>query len=289
MRSPAWLLDRRLWLAILLAFVLLAPASALARAWPRPEGPVADFAQVIPPETQQGIASMAKQLQQRTGVAVVVATLPSLEGRPLEETAVDLYRQWGIGQKEVNKGLLIMVAVKEKRLRLEVGYGLEAVITDAQAGQIRDQVIVPHLRQGDYAQGLSQGVAAVAREVYRQAGLSPDEFPPVQAAPAAKPRKEKSSGHWLGWGALIAVLVFYLIGRGLRGRGAQGGGGFWTGLLLGSLFGGGGRHHWGGGQGSSGGFDSFGGGFGGFGGGSSGGGGASGDFGDGGGGDGGGD
>ncbi len=260
----------------LLAFCLLCLvcAPAQARQWPRPAGPVADYAQVLGPEAEERISALANQLWQKTQIAVVVATLPSLEGHPLEETAVDLYRDWGIGQKDVNKGLLILVAVAEKRLRLEVGYGLEGVITDARAGQIRDQVIIPRLRKGDYEEGLHQGVAAVAKEVLSASGQDISELPPVEPRPA---KGSKSRGAWGGGAAgFVLLLLAVMVWRGLRQRGQ--GGSFWEGLLWGLIMsggGGGGRHHSGDGSG----FDSFGGGFGGFGGGMSGGGGASGDFG----------
>lgn len=267
-------------LALLLAGSLLLGLAGLARAqeardWPRPQGPVADYAQVIPAEYRQKIAALATELWQKTGESVVVATLPSLKDETLEEAAVRLFSQWGIGKKGQDKGVLIMVAVHERRLRIEVGYGLEGVLTDAKSGQIRDQFMVPELKQDHYGPGLYLGAAAVAQLLAQDAGVQ------LTGVPQLRPRAQEDGGGW-GIGGIVVVLfvVFLLLrgGRGGRGGFGGGGGGFLSGLLLGSILGGGRRGGWGDG-GGDGGFGGGGdGGFGGFDGGSSGGGGASGDY-----------
>ena len=247
--------------ALCLAALCLALAGpAQARDWPRPDGPVADYARVIPQEYQQRITAAASQLWQKTGAAVVVATLPSLDGQAIEDEAVRLFEQWGIGQKGVDKGVLILVAVGERRVRVEVGYGLEGVLTDAKAGLVRDQALVPHLKEGDYGQGLYAGVAAVAQLVAADAGVKLDGVPQVKL-------KQRGGGTLGGVGVFLLLAFLFLFLRVAR----RGGGGFLGGLILGSLMGGGGSR-------GGGGFDGFGGGFGGFGGGMSGGGGASGSF-----------
>ena len=250
-------------LALLLALSLALPGWSAAREWPRPQGPVADYAHVISADYAQRITQAAAELWEKTKVAVVVATLPSLEGRPIEETAVDLYRAWGIGEKATSKGALIMVAVGERRVRIEVGYGFEATLTDLMSGRIRDQVLIPLLKEGDYGQALYLGTAAIAQLAAAEAGVTLTGVPEVKL----KTRARGSDG-WGGIGFFLALFIAYIFLRYFRGGR---GGGFWTGLFLGSMMGGGSR-------GGGGGFDSFGGGFGGFGGGMSGGGGASGDF-----------
>ncbi len=249
---------------LFLAACLLLGAGAWARSdWPRPQGPVADYAKVIPESYRRAIAAAATELWQKTGAAVVVATLPSLEGDTIEDAAVDLFQKWGIGKKGEDKGVLILVAVKERRLRIEVGYGLEPVITDATAGLIRDQALVPFLKKGQYGKGLYAGVVAVANLVARAQGVS------LSGVPQVKLKKRGATGVGVG-GLFFLLLLLFIFGRAFRGRG---GGGLLTGLLLGSMLGGG-R----GGFGGGGDFGGFGGGFGGFGGGMSGGGGASGGF-----------
>lgn len=263
-----------LWLAL--------PGLALAAApavWPRPAGPVADYAKVIDADHANRITALSRELLSKTGAALVVATLPNLGDQSVEEAAVNLYQAWGIGKKGEDRGVLILVAVAERRLRVEVGYGLEGVITDAAAGRVRDQDLVPHLKQNQYGAGLLAGAQGVARLIAANAGVELTGAPQPQAQ-----SRRRSSGWGLG-GVFVGLLIFWLIlrlarrggggGFGTGGPGGRGGGDLMTALLLGSLLGRGGGGHRGGGGG---GFDSFGGGFGGFGGGMSGGGGASGSF-----------
>ena len=232
--------------------------------WPRPVGAVADYAHVIPQAYKQRMEALARSLLKATGVAVVVATVPSLEGQSIEQFAADLFEAWGIGKKGEDKGVLILVAVAERKLRIEVGYGLEGIITDARAGMIRDQAIVPWLKKGDYGRGLLKGMEAIASVVASAYGVS------LQGLPTRRGGKLVRRGLGAG-GLLLFMLVLLWLAMGMRGR--RGGGGFISGMIIGSMMG------WGGGGGrSGGGFDPFGGGFGGFGGGMSGGGGASGSF-----------
>ncbi|MGD8561971.1 MAG: TPM domain-containing protein [Desulfarculaceae bacterium] len=231
---------------------------------PRPQGPVADYAKVIPQAYKDKIDQAARELQQKTGAALVVATLPTLGDNTVEEVAVKIFETWGIGQKGVDEGVLILVAVKERRLRIEVGYGLEGLITDGMAGRVRDQAIVPYLKKNQYGLGLYAGAAALAQIIAADKGVALTGVPQV---------KVKRSSRRFGFGGLLALLVaLFVFSRVLRSRSrGRGGGALLTGLFLGSMMSGG-RHY------GSGGFSGFGGGFGGFGGGMSGGGGASGGF-----------
>lgn len=255
-------------LVLVLGLVLALAAPALAaRDWPRPTAPLADHAQVVPPPSADAINALGRELLQKTGASLVVATLPALEDETIEEAAVRLFQAWGIGQKGEDRGVLILVAVAQRRLRIEVGYGLEGVVTDAAAGQIRDRDLVPYLKRDQYGPGLLAGSQALARLIAASSGVELSDAPQAQAK-----AKKRSSGWGLG-GLFIALLVFWLLVRLGGRRGGRGGGGdLLAGLILGSMLGGRG------GGGRGGGFDSFGGGFGGFGGGMSGGGGASGGF-----------
>jgi uncharacterized protein len=256
--------------------LVLAAATAQAKDWPRPQGPVADYAQVIGPEYKSKITALAQEIWQKTNTALVVATLPSLDNESLEEAASRLYRAWGIGKKGVDKGALILVAVAERRVRIEVGYGLEGALTDAYSGQIRDQVLVPHLKEGRYGQGLYEGLAAIAHLAAKEAKVELSGVP----QPRVTYRQPSPYGSWGTWGLIFMVALVLILVKAHRGGGFSGSGGlggFFTGLMVGSLFGGGRR----GGDGSGGGGDGWGGGggdSGGFGGGDSGGGGASGDY-----------
>jgi uncharacterized protein len=248
-------------LALVCALLVALPAAAAD--WPRPQGPVGDYAKVIAPEYVQGITAAAAELWQKTGAALVVATIPSLDGDTIEETAVRLFQQWGIGKKGDDRGLLFLVAIKERRMRIEVGYGLEGLITDATAGAIRDQAMIPYLKKNDYGKGLYAGLAAAAQIIAKDQGVT------LTGVPQVKLRKP-SSGLAIG-GLFFVFLVIFVLLTSLR-RGSSRG--VLPALILGSMMGGGFR-----GGGGGGGFGGFGGGgFGGFGGGMSGGGGASGGF-----------
>ena len=266
---------RPLWAAGALVLILGLALTGQAADWPRPKGPVADYAKVIPEEYKARIDVLARELWQKTGTALVVATLPSLEGDAIENAAVRLFQEWGIGKKGQDKGVLILVALKERRLRIEVGYGLEGVITDAKAGLVRDQAMTPFLKKNQFGQGLLAGTAALAEIVAKEAGVNLTGLPRTQGR-----EKDRSPGGF--WLILVLALLFFFtrfLRRGAaRGRGRSGAGGFLAGLFLGSMLGGPPSRRGGSGGFGGGGFGGFGGGFGGFGGGMSGGGGASGGF-----------
>jgi uncharacterized protein len=254
---------------VLLLFLWAAPCQA-ERKFPEPTGLVNDFANIIPQEFEQKISAVATELLGKTGVPVAVVTMPDIGGADADEYANRLYEAWGIGKKGVDKGILIFVAVKERKMRIEVGYGLEGVIPDGKAGEIRDKYMIPYLSKNQFGEGLLNGTLAVAQIIARDAGV---QLSGEQAAPAAGPKGRSGCGVFPGLVILLAVLALFSRGRsgpwlliallmGARGGGSRsGGGGFGGGF-----------------GGFGGGFGGFGGGFGGFGGGSSGGGGAGGSF-----------
>ena len=242
-----------------------------AQQFPKPVGHVNDFAGVISTETEQQLDSVLSNLAAKTGAEVAVVTVNDLGG--LDETtyAVELMKEWGIGSKEQNDGILILVSVQDRRLRIEVGYGLEYLITDARAGQIRDNYMVPNLRNNDYDNGIAQGALAVASFIAQDKGVELESSIPVTRRPPARGRSSRGIAPLVN--LIVIIFIIMLISR-RRGRG-----GLLTALLLGSMLGGGRRSYYGGGFGGGFGGSGFGGGgFGGFGGGFSGGGGASGGF-----------
>jgi len=245
------------WLALL----LWVPAVACAeQPFPKPRGLVNDFAEVIPPSYEQQISTITNELLQKTKIPVVVVTMPDIGGAEYNDYANRLFSSWGIGQKGEDKGVLIFVTVKERKMRIEVGYGVEAILPDGLAGEIRDRYMIPYLKTDNYGEGLLRGTAAVAQVIATDAGVSlTGEMPAMKVAP-----KKKRSG--LALFPLFLILLFFLFGR------RRGGGGL---LLAAMLLGGGRGGYVRGGGGFGGGFS---GGFGGFGGGMSGGGGAGGGF-----------
>ncbi len=249
-----------LFLLLSLVFFLGVGRSYAERPIPKARGLVNDFADVIPGSHEQQIMALTTELLQKTEVPVVVVTMPDIGGAEYNDYANRLYRAWGIGKKGVDKGVLIFVTVKERKMRIETGYGVEGILPDGLVGAIRDKYMTPYLKQNKFGEGLLYGTAAVAQTIAKDAGVQLTGQVRVTA-----PKKKKSKLSFLP--LLLILLVFFRFGS--RGRG-----GSWL-LLLPLLMGGGGRHS---GSGFGGSFGGFGGGFGGFGGGMSGGGGAGGGF-----------
>ena len=132
----------------------------------QPQGYVTDLAGVINTTTRQKIELLATEVEQKTGAQIAVVTVDSLEGQTREDYAVDLYKHLGIGSKKENKGVLILIAPKERQYKIEIGYGLEPVINDARAGDV-GRAMVPDLRQGDYSAAALTGVTQVAQGLNR--------------------------------------------------------------------------------------------------------------------------
>lgn len=222
-----------------------------ANQWPAPVGYVNDFAHVIPADQAQALESFLQEVEQKTGSEIAVVTVPSVNGGDVDAAAVELYKTWGIGKKGKDNGVLILAAIQDRRARIEVGYGLEGVLTDGDAGDILRQQVYPSFKQQQYGQGLINAVQAIVQRIAPDAG----------GQTQVQNQGDEGSGR-LSWIQIFLILVFiliFIINSLTRGRrGYWGGGGFYGG--------------WGGGGFGGGG----GGGFGGFGGGGSGGGGASG-------------
>lgn len=263
-----------------LAVLCCAFALALDTSKLKPTGYVNDFAHVIDPGAAAQIEAYCGNLERATGAQFAVVTVDSLEDEPVEDVAVRLFKQWGIGKKGTDEGLLILLAIKDRKNRVEVGYGLEPIITDADAGSVL-RGIRPILRQGNYGGALLAAAQQLGQRVAQSKGVT------VEGQPIRQQRSRDSED---GGGGIVGIIIFFVIlmfiFRAISGRGGRSGpgggsgmGGFLTGMILGNMMGGGRRGGWGGGGfggGGGGGWGGGGGGFGGFGGGSSGGGGASG-------------
>jgi len=276
-------------LALFLCLVALA-APASAQTFPKLTGRVVDEAHLLRPEQVVDLTSKSEALEAQSGRQFVVATIPSLQGYPIEEYGPLLGRAWGIGQKASDNGVILIVAPNEHRVRIEVGYGAGGFLTDAVSGEIIRNTIVPHFKQSppDYGGGIEAG----ADEIIKQMSLPAAEAQKtVAAAEQAQQTQQRSGGGVLPGFFWLMIIGFVLLSMARRSSGQRyrrrgGGGGISPWVVLwglnalsrGSRGGGwGGGSSWGGGGSSWGG---GGGGFGGFsgGGGSFGGGGASGSW-----------
>lgn len=235
--------------------------------------PVNDLANVIDPSSAAAMDQMIRSLQAATGDAVIVASVKTFAPfGSIEEYAVKLYERAGIGAKGQDNGVLILVAVDDRRARIEVGYGLEGFLTDGVSGDVIRTAMLPAFRRGAYGEGLLDATTQVVARIARERNVTLANLPEPQPERRVS-RKENSS---IGSIILFVVIMLFFLSRG-GGRG--GGGSGLLGFILGQMLAGGGRGGgWNGGGFGSGGFGGggLGGGFGGFGGGRSGGGGASG-------------
>jgi len=236
--------------------------------FPDPTGYVNDFAGVLSSQAVYDMEQIARELEQKTGAQVVVVTQENIDDYDPTDYANRLFEAWGIGQKGKDNGVLILNVIDTRYIRIEVGYGVEGIITDGTAGEIRDRYIVPFLQKGDYDTGLKNGLAVASMLIARDAGVDLTGMPAASRNTVSR----SSRGGGLSRIVTIVLFIFFMLMFGGRRRG-----GLLPLLLLTSMMGGG-RQSWGGG-GFSGGFGGFGGGgFGGFGGGLSGGGGAGGSY-----------
>jgi uncharacterized protein len=265
-------------LVLLLSFwllpVLAPPVASAQPAPPQLTGAVNDFAQVIDPESARLIDERIRALQEKTGDVIAVATVKTFQPyADIDEYAVKMFENGGrgIGQRGKDNGALVIVAVQDRKVKIEVGYGLEEFITDGYAGETSRNTRLPEFRNNAYGRGVLAGVTRLVNRVAAGRGVTltgvPAEREPMQA-PAEFP---------LWTLAVIAWIVIAIIAnRRNRRRRRSWGGGPWSGWNSGVGPFGGGWGGFGGGFGGFGGFGRGGGGFGGFGGGRSGGGGASG-------------
>ena len=256
------------WLIALLFFA----TAASAQTFPKLTGRVVDDAHILTPAVVADLTAKSQALEQKTGRQFVVATVPSLQGYPIEDYGYRLGRSWGIGQKGFDNGVILLVAPNERKVRIEVGYGATAYVTDAMSSIIIRNSILPHFKQSppDYSGGIEAG----ADQIVSLMSMTPD-----QAEQAAAQAQQQEQAHRTSSGGALPIIFWAMIfvfiilskfrrigGKNFRSR--RGGISPWV-VLWGLSeaarasrggFGGGG---WGGGGGGFGGFSGGGGGFGG--------------------------
>jgi|TARA_R110002073_G_scaffold84612_7_gene201872 uncharacterized protein len=241
----------------LLALIFLPASAALAAsgpAFPELSGRVVDNAEMLSTAAEAQITQMLQAHEQSTTEQVVVVTVPNLQGYPIEDFGYQLGRHWGIGQKDKDNGALLIVAKQERKIRIEVGYGLEGRLTDAASFTIINQIMTPAFKQGQFEQGIGNGAATMVKVL----GGEPLAVPSRRPSHSRYKKEEVPFAIML---LLIMVVVVFFIGG---GRNGGTGGGLLGGVLLGTGLGSSGG--FGGGGFGGGGFGGGGGGFGGGGG-----------------------
>ena len=212
-------------MALLCLFIGLLAAPAPAQTFPPLTGRVVDNANLLSPEQEAALSAKLEQLETSTTRQLVVATVPDLQGYPIEDYGYRLGRAWKIGQQGENNGLIFLVAPNERKVRIEVGYGLEPYVTDALASTIIREQVTPRFKQGDYPGGIQAGVDALLAQLQLpedQAQARQNEI--LQANERRRERSDGGGGFPLGlifW-VMVAGFVLLSMRRG-RARGLSGG------------------------------------------------------------------
>jgi len=250
----------------MLLLALILATAAHAQTFPTLTGRVVDGANLLSPEQEATLTQQLAALEAKNRRQLVVVVLPSLEGYAIEDYGYRLGRDWGIGEKDVNSGALLIVAPNERKVRIEVGYGLEPILTDALSSVIIQQQILPAFRNGDMAGGIMAGTKAMADLL-----SLPDEQAEARAQRIVADAKQQEGGDFpvalIFWGIVLAVILLSMLrnrgggrsfrrsglpvvlwGPGLGGGGSRWGGGGWSG---GGGFSGGGGSFGGGGSSGS--------------------------------------
>ena len=198
-RPPSRRRDMIRSLLLLLALLLAAPAAA--QSFPELSGRVVDQAGLLSQEQEAQLTQKLEALEQASSRQLVIATIRSLEDYPIEDYGYQLGRHWGIGQSEANNGIILIVAPAERKVRIEVGYGLEPIMTDALSHQIIQQQILPRFRDNDYPGGIAAGADAIIAQLQ-----APPQLAEQRALEAA--RAEQGSG---SEGGSVFPLIFWMI------------------------------------------------------------------------------
>lgn len=168
-----------------------------------------DFADVLSSETEQMIMETSVTLSEATGAQIVVVTIDSLDGQDIESYSTGLFREWGIGDEKKNNGLLLLVAIDDRRSRIEVGYGLEGALNDAKTGRIQDENLIANFQAGDYDAGIRGTYLKLAEEVYAEYNLSVEGLQSSKAY--YSPVETKSDSEFTIFHLLIGIVVFILM------------------------------------------------------------------------------
>ncbi len=212
---------------------------------------VNDYAGTVNDSTEAQLNTLLKQLESKTGAQIAVVVIDSTEGVPPSDYAVEFGQKWGVGKKEKDNGVVFLVAVKDRKVFIATGYGVEPILPDGKVGRIRDQVILPHFRKGNMEAGIVNGTIYLAQEIAKANGTSVQSLasgirspPPLQ--------KQRRGSLFGGFPLLLLFLLFFARGRlgllpllflGGFGRSGSFGGGFGGGGFGGGMgggFGGGG-------------------------------------------------
>jgi len=212
-------MKKRIVLMLAAAFLAALVATALSVSYPKPTGYITDTTGAIDAATKRKLIPILQALHAKTTAQVGVAVVDTIGGGSVEEYAVKLFEKWGIGTKGKDNGVLLLVALNDRKMRIEVGYGLESVLPDAKAGAIMDDVIKPKFKAGDVNGGIVAGVEAIAVEIVKEYKLNPADIgiataadaAPTAATRQAPPKKMSKFAEFMSGAGFILIIVILIV------------------------------------------------------------------------------
>jgi uncharacterized protein len=211
----------RLGILLFLILLISAAGAVFAQTFPSPQGYVNDFAELLSVQIRTQIEDQLSLLEKDTTSQVAVVTIKSLEGNSIEDYTSRLFESWGIGKKGSDNGVLFIIAKDERKVRIEVGYGLEGILTDGRAGRILDEDVLPYFKKSDYEKGIAAGVKSI--EKYVRGGTPPE---PLEENPVRSIMGGFSSAF-----IIITIAGAYLTGFMARSKN------IWLGTIFGGIAG----------------------------------------------------
>lgn len=207
------------FLNILIATAILLltfPISVFAADFPKPTNNffVNDFANVIESEDEKEIMAIGSSLFKQTTAQVVVVTVDSLDGQDEKEYALELGREWGVGSKEENNGVVLLMSVSDRKVAIQVGYGLEGCLPDGKTGRILDNYAIPYLSKDDFSTGLTEAYKAISSVVYEEYGVTPE----IDYNYEEYVKDDESKWLVILETIIILVVIIAIFGRGGRRR-----------------------------------------------------------------------
>ena len=201
-----------------LFLLLLVAAPASAQTFPELSGRVVDQANLLSAQQEAELSERLAQVETASSRQFVVATVASLEGQEIEDYGYRLGRHWGIGQAQTNNGVILLVAPAERRVRIEVGYGLEGILTDALSSQIIDEQILPRFRANDYPGGIIAGADAIIEQLQAPPEMAEQRVAEAAATPTEGPEDTGWIFPLIFWGVVVIFILAPMLNSGLRGR-----------------------------------------------------------------------
>jgi len=249
------------WMFIAASILIMLTTGSAFSATPEPPAippaPVVDLAGILKPEAKNHLNGMLRELERKTGAEFVILTVSSLDGEGIEPFTLRMAERWKLGKKGKDNGMLLTIALKDKKYRFDTGYGLESILPDSFLGTLGREQLRPNFRKGDYSTGILNAASIIAQRIAEEKKISLDDQP---AAASSQQTQEESSDLfvWIAVGIALVVLfgivgLIFFASRGRRSSGGPYTGGYYGGGGFGSGGFGGGSSDFGGGGGSFGG------------------------------------